>query len=239
MLRVAAMTRRGTRGDNNQDRVVINGVVLASGNPDLALFNLQPDSLVAVLDGMGGHPAGDVAAAIAADVVASGHRGVEDASGVKSLVSKANSELYATMGRSPSLAGMGTTIAGVVATSDSLVCFNVGDSRVYVHGGGYLVQASTDDRSEGRSPDLLTQSLGGLQHYAAVEVHISCEPLGSGRVLVATDGLFSRTSHDALMRAMQRPPEEAVDSLIAEALGSGSDDDISVVVMEMAKQDSE
>ena len=36
------------------------------------MFNVEPPTLVAVLDGLGGHPAGDIAAALAAEVIAQG-----------------------------------------------------------------------------------------------------------------------------------------------------------------------
>ena len=52
----------------------------------------------------------------------------------------------------PALAGMGTTIAGLVLDANGARWFNVGDSRVYrVRDDGSLEQVSVDDRI---APDL-------------------------------------------------------------------------------------
>lgn len=69
-LRVAVLTRRGSGRTINQDRVVVGDMVVDSDQPTTAMFNVEPPSLVAVLDGLGGHPAGDIAAALAGEVIA-------------------------------------------------------------------------------------------------------------------------------------------------------------------------
>ena len=52
---------------------------------------------VAVLDGLGGHPAGDIAAALAAEVIASGSSEVKTDADLVELVEEANRHLYRTM----------------------------------------------------------------------------------------------------------------------------------------------
>ena len=90
------------------------------------MFTSQSPSLVAVLDGLGGHPAGDVASSLAAEVIASGSSGVETEQDVVSLVEKANQFLYDTMLVHKGLRDMGTTIAGALVTADGAVVFWVG-----------------------------------------------------------------------------------------------------------------
>ncbi len=233
-MKLAAITHRGLHRTENQDRVVVDGVVLASGNTHLAEFVLGRRGLLAVIDGMGGHPAGGVAAAVAADVIASGHTRLRTPSDVEALVSAANDEIYATMGRIPGVGGMGATIAGVVVSSDTLLVFNVGDARVYLAGGGYLIQASIDDRHTGAPHGPITQSLGGLDTHTPVDVHISREPADTGRILVASDGLFAGVPHETLALVMSRPPADAARALVDEALAAGGRDNISLGLIELA-----
>ena len=51
---------------------------------------------------------------------------------------------------------MGTTIAGALVTTDTVIVFWVGDSRVYLHSGDDLTQVTVDDWDSG----YITQTLG-------------------------------------------------------------------------------
>ena len=97
MLRVAVLARRGSDRDINQDRVVIGDTVVDSNQPTATMFALGCPNVVAVLDGLGGHPAGDIASALAAEVVASGSAEVETEQDAISLVVGANRFLYDAM----------------------------------------------------------------------------------------------------------------------------------------------
>jgi len=232
-MRIAAITHRGLCRDENQDRIVIDGVVLGSGARGTAELDVGALSLLAVIDGMGGHPAGGVAAAVAADVMASGFQQLRTADDVEALVSAANDELYAMMGRVPGLGGMGATIAGVFTTPDHLVIFNVGDARVYLHSCGYLMQATVDDRRAGTSNGPVTQSLGGLCARSPVDVHVTIEPHDGDSLLVASDGLFSRVPHGRLAQAMSAPVATAARQLLDAALATGGHDNISLALLEL------
>ena len=232
-MRVAAITHRGLHREENQDRIVVDNVVVGSGARGLTELDVGPLSLLAVVDGMGGHPAGGVAASIAADVMASGFTKLRNAADVEALVGTANDRLYAMMGRVPGLRGMGATIAGVFAVDDELVVFNVGDARVYLYACGYLMQATVDDRRPGSRDGAVTQSLGGLSTPSPVDVHLSREPHEGERLLVASDGLFSRVPHDRLALAMDAPFAESARQLLADALRAGGHDNISLGLLEL------
>ena len=236
-MRLVALTHPGWRRAENQDRVVVDGVVLASGKAEPVCFNVGPNVLVAVIDGMGGHPAGGVAAALAADVMASGHGRLGSAADVGGLVSRANDEIYTMMNRVPGLVGMGATVAGVAAINDELVVFNVGDARVYLEASGYLIQASIDDRPPGGGSGAISQSLGGLASHTAVDVHLSREPRQSGRVLVASDGLFTHSPHEDLAAAMNLPLPGAAEALLRSALDAGGEDNVSIALLDLSDGD--
>ena len=227
MLKVAVLTRRGSGREINQDRVVVNDRVVDSDQPTTALFTVEHPSLVAVLDGLGGHPAGDVASSLAAEVIA-GSSGVKTENDVVSLVEKANQFLYDTMLVHKGLRDMGTTIAGALITADGAVVFHVGDSRVYLHSGGYLTQVTVDDWEAG----YITQTLGGYPWFHPIQVHTTSVPLVDGRILAATDGLFGHTNPAILSRAMRGTLENIPDQLSEVAMRSGNTDDFSVAVVE-------
>lgn len=235
MLRATVLTRRGDRRGANQDRVVVDNTVVASEHRSVAMFDLEPPCLVAVLDGLGGHPAGDIASAVAADVIASGSSGVGTEADVAGLVERANRHLYRTMFTYPSLEGMGTTVAGVFFASDSTTVFHVGDSRVYSYTDGHMTRATTDDADP--HSGLITQVLGGSRWFTPVVVHLSTEPMKTGRMLMATDGLFGLADHDALSEAMDGSLDNVPDRLQKVAIESGNSDDFSVAVVETNLED--
>ena len=232
-LKVAVLTRRGSGRDINQDRVVVNDTVVDSDQPTTAMFNVEPPSLIAVLDGLGGHPAGDIAAAVAAEVIAQQSPEVKTEQDVISLVEKANRFLYDAMLVHKGLREMGTTIAGVLVTTDTLVLFHVGDSRVYLHTGDHLTQVTVDDWEKGHNnKGYITQTLGGYPWFHPIQVHTTALPLTGGRILVATDGLFGRTNPATLSKAMKEPLETVPDQLAEVASRSGNTDDCSIAVVQ-------
>ena len=232
MLKVAALTRRGSGRAINQDRVVVNHTVIGSEHPTTAMFTAEPPCLIAVLDGLGGHPAGDIAAALAAEVIASGSSQTKTEQDLIAFVEEGNRFLYRTMFAYPSLENMGTTIAGVLVTSDTVTVFHVGDSRVYFHTGEHLIQATVDDWCDG----YITQILGGDDSFHPILVHTTMAPLGGGRILAATDGLFGQANRNTLAEAMDGPLETVPDQLLKVAIESGNTDDFSVAVIEPATQ---
>lgn len=227
-LRVAVLTRQGTGRDINQDRVVVNSTVVDRDQPTTAMFDVEPPSLIAVLDGLGGHPAGEVAAGLAAEVIAQGSSEVDTEQDVRSLVEKANQFLYDAMLLHRGLRDMGTTIAGVLVKTDTVVVFWVGDSRVYFVTTGYLTQVTVDDWEDG----YITQTLGGYPWFHPIQVHTTTMPMESGRILAATDGLFGLTSRTRLSRAMRGPLKNVPDQLGDVAKRSRNTDDCSFAVVQ-------
>ena len=230
MLRVAVLTRRGWGRTIHQDRVVVNDTVVDSDEPTTVMFSVELPIVVAVLDGLGGHPVGDIAAALAAEVIASGSPQVKTEQEVIALVEKANRFLYDTMLARKGLRNMGTTIAGALVTSDTVILFHVGDSRVYLHTGEQLTQVTVDDWDGG----YITQTLGGHPWFHPIQVHTTAIPLRNGRILAATDGLFGHTNRATLSKAMNGPLENVPDQLSQVAIRSRNTDDFSVAVIEPA-----
>lgn len=225
-LTVAVLTVRGSGRSVNQDRIVVNRQVIASEHSQTIVMPFAVPGLVCVLDGLGGHPAGDIAAGLAADRIASHTPRTPD--DIAAAVDDANRFLYRTMFDYPSLATMGATVAGVLVEPDRATVFWVGDSRVYFHRGGSLALMSVDDWADG----YITQTLGGWERHHPVDCHISVEPWAGEPIVVATDGMFGMfVEPDELGEAMEGPPATAPDRLLQVAVRSGNTDDCSIAVI--------
>lgn len=127
-----AATDVGRVRDSNEDAFVAESMVFG------------------VADGMGGHQAGEVASAIAAntlrDRLAAGSTSVEV---VVAAVVEANAAIFQEAHRNSEQRGMGTTLTAlaVVITDDAtprLAAVNVGDSRTYLLRAGVLSRVSVD-----------------------------------------------------------------------------------------------
>lgn len=106
------------------------------GNEDAFGFSAEHGVYV-VCDGMGGAAAGEVASGMAVDEVLrqlSG-RAVDEAKPLQDFVEEAiraaNQAILSRAESDQKLAGMGTTLVGLVTEASRVLVFNVGDSRCY------------------------------------------------------------------------------------------------------------
>lgn len=231
MLSAAVATHSGRIRTNNEDRVLVGPWILSSRHSAIVtLSGVVLPTLIAVLDGMGGHAGGDVAAMIAADELAA-FAGEPREDEVTAAVRRANDLVYQAAELEPGLSAMGTTIAGIAVSTEDTLIFNVGDARVYVDTDGYLLQASVDDGAPGR-PGVLTQSLGGMATRTEVVPHLCREAFSNRRFLLATDGVFGHVEHEELVAAMSGKGDvEAVEGLVALALERGGPDNITLAIV--------
>ena len=151
---VAFMTHKGALRADNQDAVLIGGVI-RTGDMDLPEV-LEPKGypvLLAVVDGMGGYNGGSLAARILAETLAEETSGVfaatrmnltEDEQTLRRVLEKAASRMCGEVRKASDLAGMGATVAGVLLRETSALAFNCGDCRVYRFSGGGLERVTRD-----------------------------------------------------------------------------------------------
>jgi PPM family protein phosphatase len=148
-IAVSALSHIGAVRDQHEDSLVAGPWTLCATvteSPQTLLFPLGTPLVVAVADGLGGHPAGEVASALVARQLAQTGPLLDSEDRVREALHACHRAVHAAAGRDPALTAMGTTVAGVVVTADRVLAFNVGDSRVYAAGPGGLRQLSTDDR---------------------------------------------------------------------------------------------
>jgi protein phosphatase len=116
--------------------------------------------LAVVADGMGGYKAGEVASAIAVQLIldevrngvnAVGNGQIDEQTGLslaslllREAVSKANAEVFRTAQEVPQCQGMGTTVVVVLYHGNRVSIAHVGDSRVYRLRGNEFKQITRD-----------------------------------------------------------------------------------------------
>ena len=242
-VRVAALTHVGLRRRANEDCIAVDGRILCEPmeRPEVSCHRLDGPSAFAVADGMGGHPAGEVASRSAIEFLVSHLDGTgADRARVADLLRDTNRFLFEEMARCPQWYGMGTTLAGVVASAERLIAFNVGDSRVYRIEDGGLEQVSVDDSEAVNlgflfnrvSARVLSQCLGGFPESGGeIFPHVAELALRPGsRFLVCSDGLYDMLSDSTIARCLDEDPERSVQTLFEAAMAEGGVDNISIVL---------
>jgi serine/threonine protein phosphatase PrpC len=206
-------------------------------------------SLALVADGMGGHAAGEVASALAADVVRRLYYGLDGPipQVLANAFAAANRAIIEYAQEHPECRGMGTTCT-VLAFRDSQAWLaHIGDSRAYLLRDHHLIQLSEDQTlvaklvSEGtitqaeadHSPmhNVILQALGTTSNIKPM-IGAKGLPLQSGDVLIlCSDGVSNMVPDDKIAEVASRlPPQEACDALIEAALAAGGHDNASLGV---------
>ena len=214
---------------------------------------LGSDALLAVADGMGGRPAGDVASAMAIERLLSrlqeaGKQQALDDGQRAGLLGEAMHALNRDVFQAaikPETRGMGTTLTVAMVTASSLAIGHVGDSRVYLLREGRLHQPTADHnwaeeeiRKGSLSPDearthpgrnMLTRAIGTAPH---VEVDVLALRVYKGdTILLCSDGLHGLVPDEEIRAVLQaQPPPEAAKALVDEANRRGGIDNVTVVI---------
>jgi len=235
------------------------------GNEDS--FCLAPElGLFVVADGMGGHAAGEVASRLAVDTIREWvvkYLGGSDAALVGkpeptcsreanfllSSIRWANRIIYdAAQGRRE-YAGMGTTVASILAVNDHVALAHVGDSRIYRLRDGQIVQLSRDhslvqqqvdhgiispeEAQESQYKHLITRALGVKE---SVEVELAEQPVLPGDLLLlCSDGLSDLLEDEEMLRIVREHAddlEKACQALVDRANYKGGDDNITALLIQ-------
>jgi serine/threonine protein phosphatase PrpC len=244
---VSALSHPGLLRERNEDSLVVGPWTLcatATESPQTLVFPMGTPLVVAVADGLGGHPGGDVASALVVRRIASIGPALSSADAVRDALNACNRAVYEAAGgdEGSSLAAMGTTVAGAVIQPGSLLVFNVGDSRVFAASRDGLRQVSVDDSPPlepgQRTTSLVTQCLGGSLAYRAVQPHVASASLSPGdRYLICTDGVTDPLTTDVLEEVMREHDDgRAAFELWKAAIEAGGPDNITLAVVRVADE---
>ncbi|MBV2153243.1 PP2C family serine/threonine-protein phosphatase [Kitasatospora sp. SUK 42] len=249
-ISVSALSHEGLVREHNEDSLAVGPWTLCATvttNPQTLLFPLGPPCVVAVADGLGGHPGGEVASALVARRLAATGGGLDGEEAVREELQDCNRAVYAAAADHPELAAMGTTVAGLVLLPEQVVAFNVGDSRVYRITGDGLHRVSVDDSPPlppgRRTTSVVTQTLGGSLGLTYVEPHVRAAPLVVGdRYLVCSDGLTDPVPEEDLAeliarshRADERADGRAAFELWKAAIEEGGPDNITLALVRIGE----
>ena len=214
--------------------------------------------IAVVADGMGGHPAGADASALAVGAFADafgdgGHEESFEELGetMAEAVGQAHESIRDAVDDDESLDGMGTTLTALAFGSEGgLVVGHVGDSRAYRFRSDALEQLTEDHTwvadaiaSGQLSPDVATSH--PLSHVLSQAVGVDLPPtpdvtqheVQSGDVyLLCSDGLTGPVSDDLIRQILSDTVpngrlEDAPPRLIEAALAAGGPDNITTVLV--------
>jgi len=230
-IRVGSRTDVGRVRDHNEDSLLVR------------------PPLFAVADGMGGHAGGEVASAMALEVLGGRQTESDQPPSLAELFRRANQEVLQRGRRVTARMGMGTTLTALLIEANRAHIVHVGDSRVYLFRRGSLKQVTEDDslvqqivRAGGltkeeaeRHPSrsVLTRVIGVEEDVRTQERTIDLH--GADRLLLCTDGLTVAVDDDALLAILRRvaDPQAACDELVEAANRAGGEDNITVILLDV------
>jgi serine/threonine protein phosphatase PrpC len=206
--------------------------------------------LYVVADGMGGHNAGEVASAMAIKSLQAAAGGITNEASLNAALDKANEAIYEESMTNHVHHGMGTTIAALVMTDDSVVVGNIGDARIYRWHEGNLSRITKDHSyvqelvdegiislEEARvhpRRNIVTRALG---IDGEVEASTSTLPITVGaRYILCSDGLVDEVTDAEIAAILTRHSnaQAAADALVSAANAAGGRDNVTVIVVDVA-----
>jgi serine/threonine protein phosphatase PrpC len=211
--------------------------------------------IFAIADGMGGARGGEIASRVAATALGENVDGSGEER-VVALIQQANRRVYERASEDSDASGMGTTIT-VALFEDGAVSFgHVGDSRAYLIRDEKLEQLTEDHslvaelvRSGRLSPEeaeahpqrsVITRALGTDPDVDVDSFSIEAKP--GDLFLLCSDGLTSMVGDEAILDVTEQRRDDldaTAKELVGAANRSGGEDNITVVLFEIAEEGAE
>jgi PPM family protein phosphatase len=243
-LAVASVTDAAGR-DANQD---VAAALAIGGNGSAGAGE---DFLLIVADGMGGHPAGDVASQIAMSTLFEAFPALPEGDlglALKQAYRRANEAVFQAGEDEPAHAGMGTTLTSALLHGKYATVAHVGDSRAYLLRGDALTQVTrdhtvvADEVAQGRITaeaarrdprrNRLTHVIGThLRLESKLPAIFELTLLPGDRLLLCSDGLYDVLDEDEMRLALLgQDPDAAARQLVEAAKERGTRDNATAVV---------
>jgi len=153
------------------------------------------DEFFVVADGLGGLPAGEVAAQLAVEKAIEAYQENPE---LERAFEVANHEVYRQSRENPAYMGMSTTLVGMRIEAGKATFANVGDSRAYLISGDKITQITVD---HGMGMGVVTRVLG---INPEVKVDIFEKELKIGDLLLlCTDGLTTMLADEEILEILK------------------------------------
>lgn len=227
----AGLTHRGAVRERNEDSILTD----------------PTGTLWAVADGMGGYAHGDVASDIVIDALATVPDDADPVAAMAERLEAANDIVHQRARESGGMMGA-TAVAVMIQRAVAHVVW-AGDSRAYLMRGGHLRMLTRDhtvvqdmvERGELSAHEaehhpeshVVTRAIGMGAGFAVEALRVPLVP--GDRLLLCSDGLPACLSdQEVAERLVAAPtPEQACKALVADALGAGAPDNVSVIAVFM------
>lgn len=216
--------------------------VIRPTNQD-ALLERPESGLWVVADGMGGHEHGELASRLVCDGLLNlqPQITVEATSlSVQLRLSDINSQLYRMATRRVAPIRSGTTVVALVAQGSQCEVIWAGDSRAYRLRSEELDLLTRDHVWAGfggpsrDSSSTITRAVGGDARLDLDTRHD--EVRGGDRYMLCSDGISRALPAEMIRRCLLEPTlRAATHALIEEAIGAGSSDNLTAVVIEATR----
>jgi PPM family protein phosphatase len=209
-----------------------------------------------VVDGLGGHQAGERAAEIAVDIISTrlSRRTGASVKRIQEAFALASTEIFEAASRHPEWAGMACVATLVLIEEDQVTVGHVGDSRLYLLTPGKIDKITRDhspvgelEDSHGISEDAamrhprrseVYRDLGSMAHTPNdpdfVEIHSFALPQPAA-LLLCSDGLTDQMTAEDIRHLIEQhagDPENAARALVEAANEAGGKDNVTVVLVE-------
>ncbi len=239
-MRIVAMTGAGVNKTENEDRIIIGKTILTNG----VLECENANGFIAIADGVGGNNAGAVASHFVANRIG------ELTDCAKDKFMAINRDLIDASNKNEQLHKMATTLSGIFTSAESLVCFHIGNTRVYsVQSGKYLKQLTEDDTTLNHLLKTGQLSADDVEQFSSKNEIIACFGAGnenlfdikitsipnvpSSMFILTSDGVHEYVSVDDLEDILSECGDAVsiCKHITEKAVENGSLDDISVVII--------
>lgn len=243
ILSAAGTSHSGRQRDNNEDRFYVDA---ARG-------------IFCVIDGVGGHAAGEQAADTALgtllDRLERDAGPVEDR--IREAITTANNEILRQAAKTPSWKGMACVLTVAVVENGHVVFGHVGDTRLYKFRHGHVEKLTRDHSPVGEREDAREISeLDAMRHPRRNEVYrdVGSEPHqpydkdfididrvnfeSDAALLLCSDGLtdcIPSSTINAIVEGHAGHPDQIVHALIDAANNAGGKDNVTAVYVEGAR----
>lgn len=247
MFKVSACCDNGNAKKINDDRILVNQHVFATGTVSESIN--ENFLCCAVCDGVGGKPMGFRAAEIACEKLADINKHTFRES-LKRTIREANDDIL--FNANDDCRGMATTATGIILCDDEVVTFNIGNSRVCRFRNGFLRQLTVDHTrvqnllengfiteeqlKDRKDKNVITRFLGN-ENYDSRPADVCFQPIKVMErdvFLICSDGLSDYVSIDKIedILSQEKSLDEKAHMLTKEANDTGGYDNISVILIE-------
>ncbi len=232
---IAAFSHIGTVRTINQDRILIQDRILLDGTHEA----LQEERCFCfVADGIGGNPAGEVAAQFVLEQLAqwnASQTGITEEQLCAEL-ERINGELIRFGHEHRECYGLSTTLVGFVTHNAGHILVSAGDSPLWLLRQGMFYQLTENqviNPDENNSP--LISYFGGTENNLTLQCHHELREICEYDLFVlCSDGLFKALKQKQIkaILASNQPLGEKARFLLEKSLEAGADDNVSCILIQ-------